>query len=67
MKYTDLQDQDKRGLEFSKLYNNIDPLIRNAGSYRLEYVGINTASPDFSPSFIKMVWSLFQAETQTTP
>ncbi|MBL0325631.1 MAG: OmpA family protein [Cytophagaceae bacterium] len=53
MKYTDLQDQDKRGLEFSKLYNNIDPLIRNAGSYRLEYVGINTASPDFSPSFYK--------------
>jgi len=53
LKFTDLQDQDKRGLEFSKLYNNIDPLIRNAGSYRLEYVGINTASPDFSPSFYK--------------
>ncbi|MCA0365212.1 MAG: OmpA family protein [Bacteroidetes bacterium] len=53
MKFNDLQDQDKRGLEFSKLYNNIDPLIRNAGSYTLEYVGINTSSPDFSPSFYK--------------
>ncbi|HLO45909.1 MAG TPA: OmpA family protein [Leadbetterella sp.] len=52
-KYTELQEHDKRGLEFSKLYANMDPLIRNAQSYKIEYVGINTASPDFSPTFYK--------------
>jgi outer membrane protein OmpA-like peptidoglycan-associated protein len=52
-KYSDLQEQDKRGLEFSKLYNNLEPLTRNSSSYQLEYVGINTANPDFSPSYYK--------------
>jgi tetratricopeptide (TPR) repeat protein len=52
-KYTELQEQDKRGIEFSKLYANMDPLTRNAQSYRIEYVGINTASPEFSPTFYK--------------
>lgn len=53
LKYTELQEQDKRGVEFSKLYTNLEPLTRNAQSYRIEYVGINTASPDFSPTFYK--------------
>lgn len=53
MKYTELQEQDKRGLEFSKLYANLDPLTRNAQSFKIEYVGVNTASPDFSPTFYK--------------
>jgi outer membrane protein OmpA-like peptidoglycan-associated protein/tetratricopeptide (TPR) repeat protein len=52
-KYTELQEQDKRGIGFSKLYANMDPLTRNAQSYRIEYVGINTASPEFSPTFYK--------------
>jgi outer membrane protein OmpA-like peptidoglycan-associated protein/tetratricopeptide (TPR) repeat protein len=52
-KYSDLQEQDRRGLEFSKLYTNLDPLTRNASSYRVEYVGINTSNPDFSPAFYK--------------
>jgi outer membrane protein OmpA-like peptidoglycan-associated protein/tetratricopeptide (TPR) repeat protein len=52
-KYTELQEQDKRGVEFSKLYNNLEPLTRNASSYRIEYVGINTNFPDFSPAFYK--------------
>lgn len=52
-KYTELQEYDKRGVEFSKLYANLDPITRNADSYRIEYVGINTASPDFSPTYYK--------------
>jgi outer membrane protein OmpA-like peptidoglycan-associated protein/tetratricopeptide (TPR) repeat protein len=52
-KYTDLQEQDKRGIEFSKLYTNLEPLTRNSSSYKLEYIGINTSSPDFSPTFYK--------------
>lgn len=52
-KYTELQSQDKRGEQFAKLYNNLEPLTRNSNSYRIEYVGINTASPDFSPTLYK--------------
>ena len=52
-KYTDLQENDKRGVEFTKLYKNMEPLTRNAASYEIEYIGINTASPDFSPTFYK--------------
>ncbi|MCP9768296.1 flagellar motor protein MotB [Lacihabitans sp. LS3-19] len=52
-KYTELQEHDKRGAQFSKLYANLDPLIRNAESYRIEYVGLNTDSPEFSPTFYK--------------
>jgi outer membrane protein OmpA-like peptidoglycan-associated protein/tetratricopeptide (TPR) repeat protein len=52
-KYTELQEYDKRCVEFSKLFENLDPLTRNVNSYSIEYVGINTASPDFSPTFYK--------------
>lgn len=52
-KYTSLQEQDKRGIEFIKLYNNIEALSRNASSYRIEYLGLNTSSADFSPVFYK--------------
>jgi outer membrane protein OmpA-like peptidoglycan-associated protein len=52
-KYTSLQEQDKRGIEFIKLYNNIEALSRNASSYRIEYLGLNTGSADFSPTFYK--------------
>lgn len=50
-KYTSLNEQDKIGEKFVKLYSNLEPLTRNAGSYELEYIGLNTGSPDFSPSY----------------
>jgi outer membrane protein OmpA-like peptidoglycan-associated protein/tetratricopeptide (TPR) repeat protein len=53
LKYSDLQEQDKRGLEFSKLYKNFESLTRNTDSYRTEYVGLNTSEPDFSPTYYK--------------
>ena len=52
-KFTDLQEQDKRGIEFAKLYKNVESLTRNSESYTVEYVGINTGAADFSPSYYK--------------
>lgn len=52
-KYTSLQAFDSRGTEFVNLYNNIDALSRNASSYQIEYLGLNTDSPDFSPAYYK--------------
>jgi outer membrane protein OmpA-like peptidoglycan-associated protein/tetratricopeptide (TPR) repeat protein len=52
-KYNELQELDKRGEGFNKLYSNLDVLNRNSGSYRLEYLGINTSNADFSPTFYK--------------
>lgn len=52
-KFNELQEQDKRGVEFIKLNSNREALERNAGSYRIEYVGINSSSADFSPVYYK--------------
>lgn len=52
-KFNELQEQDKRGLEFIKLNSNREALERNAGSYKIEYVGINSSSSDFSPVYYK--------------
>jgi outer membrane protein OmpA-like peptidoglycan-associated protein/tetratricopeptide (TPR) repeat protein len=52
-KFNELQEQDKRGVEFIKLNSNRDALERNAGSYKIEYVGINSSSADFSPVYYK--------------
>lgn len=50
-KYSALSDQDKRASSFLKLYSNLDALTKNAASYEVEYIGLNTASPDFSPAY----------------
>ncbi len=50
-KYNDLQEQDRRAENFLKLYPNLDALTRNSSSYMLEYIGINTSSADFSPTY----------------
>jgi outer membrane protein OmpA-like peptidoglycan-associated protein/tetratricopeptide (TPR) repeat protein len=52
-KFNELQEQDKRGVEFIKLNSNRDALERNSGSYKVEYVGINSSSADFSPVYYK--------------
>lgn len=52
-KYNEIQEQDKRGEEFIKLNSNRGALERNAGSYQIEYVGINSSSADFSPVYYK--------------
>ncbi|WP_435353704.1 OmpA family protein [Emticicia sp. SJ17W-69] len=52
-KFNELQEQDKRGVEFVKLNSNREALERNSGSYKIEYVGINSSSADFSPVYYK--------------
>ncbi|AFK03800.1 OmpA/MotB domain protein [Emticicia oligotrophica DSM 17448] len=52
-KFNELQEQDKRGIEFIKLNSNREALERNVGSYKIEYVGINSSSADFSPVYYK--------------
>jgi outer membrane protein OmpA-like peptidoglycan-associated protein/tetratricopeptide (TPR) repeat protein len=53
-KFTELQEQDKRGEKFVELYTSyLDALKRNAGSYKIEYLGINSSSSDFSPTYYK--------------
>lgn len=52
-KFNELQEQDKRGVEFVKLNSNREALERNSGSYKVEYVGINSSGADFSPVYYK--------------
>lgn len=51
-KYTKLQTEDNR-TGFAKLYNNVERLTKNAGSYKVEYLNINSGKADFSPMFYK--------------
>lgn len=52
-KFNEIQEQDKRGEDFIKLNSNRGALERNAGSYQIEYIGINSSSADFSPVYYK--------------
>lgn len=50
-KYNELNENDKRGVQFVKLYAEMTPLLRNQASYKVEYVGLNSGFPDFSPAY----------------
>lgn len=52
-KYTTLNSEDERGPSFSKLYNNVALLTKNAGSYKVEYLDMNSSDADFSPTYYK--------------
>ena len=52
-KYNALNSEDRRGTSFSKLYNNVALLTKNAGSYRIERLSINSSAADFSPVYYK--------------
>jgi outer membrane protein OmpA-like peptidoglycan-associated protein/tetratricopeptide (TPR) repeat protein len=53
-KYDALQkEEDQRGKMFSKLYQDVSYLTKNAGSYNVEYLNINSGRADFSPMFYK--------------
>lgn len=51
-RYMKFQTDDNR-TKFSKLYTDISRLTKNAGSYKVEYLNINTGKADFSPMFYK--------------
>ncbi|TAF78535.1 MAG: flagellar motor protein MotB, partial [Runella slithyformis] len=52
-KYANEQSEDGRGAEFSKAYTSIGKLSKNASSYTIEYLDINTNRAEFSPTFYK--------------
>lgn len=65
-KYSELQEQDKRSAEFIKLYSNLEALTRNASSYKIEYLGINTSSADFSPTYYQNGLVFVSGRSQNT-
>lgn len=52
-KYTRKVEDDPRGKGFSKLYNDVSVLSKNASCYKVDYLSINTNASDFSPSYYK--------------
>jgi outer membrane protein OmpA-like peptidoglycan-associated protein len=52
-KYTRKVEDDPRGKGFSKLYNDVSVLTKNANCYKVDYLSINTNSADFSPAYYK--------------
>jgi outer membrane protein OmpA-like peptidoglycan-associated protein len=52
-KYGSLQSNDKRSASFSKLYRDVNALTRNAGSYKVEFLSMNTRRAEFSPMVYK--------------
>lgn len=52
-RFTKLETNDPQLKGFSKLYNNVEQLTKNAGSYKVEYLSINSGKADFSPMFYK--------------
>ncbi|GAB3919126.1 OmpA family protein [Larkinella terrae] len=51
--YSKYQSDDPRGKQFSKLYNDVSILSRNAGNYKIEFLEINTKKAEFSPMYYK--------------
>lgn len=52
-KYGRLQLADKRGPTFAKLYRDLSRLTKNAGSYKVEFLKMNTRKAEFSPMLYK--------------
>ncbi|MEZ0483459.1 OmpA family protein [Fibrella aquatica] len=51
--YSSLQGSDSRGPRFSKLYRDVSALTNNAGSYRVDFLDLNTREPEFSPIYYR--------------
>jgi outer membrane protein OmpA-like peptidoglycan-associated protein len=52
-KYSAVQQDDKRGEGFAKLFKNTSSLSKNAASYSVEFLDINTNRAEFSPAYYK--------------
>ncbi len=50
-KYTKMVADDPRGASFSKLYDDVSVLSKNASCYRVDYLSVNTNAAEFSPSY----------------
>ena len=49
-KYLAVAENDTRAKGFSKLYNDVSVLSKNASCYKVDYLTINTNAADFSPT-----------------
>ncbi|MEZ0539291.1 OmpA family protein [Fibrella arboris] len=47
--YGSMQSTDSRGPRFSKLYRDVSALTSNAGSYKVDFLDLNTRDAEFSP------------------
>lgn len=52
-KYGQVQLVDKRSPSFTRLYQDVHALTRNAGSYRVDFLSMNTRRAEFSPILYK--------------
>ncbi|MBX2952674.1 MAG: OmpA family protein [Leadbetterella sp.] len=52
-KYQEFDESEKRSRQFARLYSRPEALLRNQESYSVEYIGLNSAFPDFSPAYYK--------------
>ena len=52
-KYQKSISDEPQAAATSKLYQDVSILTKNAGSYRIDYLNINTTYPDFSPMYYK--------------
>jgi len=52
-KFDKIQSEDARGKDFTKLYKAPAKLSKNATSYTVEYLDINTNRAEFSPTYYK--------------
>ncbi|MFC3812688.1 OmpA family protein [Lacihabitans lacunae] len=50
-KYMSIVESDPRAKGFSKLYNDVSILSKNAACYKVDYLSINTTAADFSPTY----------------
>jgi outer membrane protein OmpA-like peptidoglycan-associated protein/tetratricopeptide (TPR) repeat protein len=49
--YNNKVGDDPRGKSFSKLYNDVSVLSKNANCYKVDYLSVNTNAAEFSPSY----------------
>ncbi len=52
-KFSKMQTEDQRGKPFVTLYENVGKISKNAASYSVEFLDINTNRAEFSPTFYK--------------
>lgn len=52
-KYNSVQKDDQRGPLFSKLYRDVSTLSRNAASYKVDFLNINSTKAEFSPTYYR--------------
>lgn len=64
-KYQEFNENDKRSRQFARLYSRPEPLLRNQDSYTVEYIGLNSGFPEFSPVYYKEGLVFVSGRTQS--